>query len=108
MGAIGTWALGAKFPQAWAALVTFAGTGSPALAERMKDIPQFVVHGDADNTVNVSGSRNMVAALKKLNADVTYVEVAGGSHSDVVVPNLPKAFDFLAAHRKGDAAGTKQ
>ena len=35
----------------------------------MKGIPQFVVHGDADNTVNVSGSRNMVAALKKLNAE---------------------------------------
>ena len=41
----------------------------------MKGIPQFVVHGDADNTVNVSGSRNMVAALKKAGADVTYIEV---------------------------------
>ena len=35
----------------------------------MKGIPQFVVHGDADNTVNVSGSRNMVAALKKAGAE---------------------------------------
>jgi predicted esterase len=67
----------------------------------MKHIPQFVVHGDADNTVNVSGSRNMVAALKKLNANVTYVEVPGGSHTDMVVPNLPPAFEFLAAQKKG-------
>jgi predicted esterase len=101
MGAIGTWALAAKYPQTWAALVTFAGTGAPTLAEPMKAIPQFVVHGDADNTVSVSGSRNMVAALKKLNANVTYIEVPGGSHTDVVVPNLPQAFDFLAAQRKG-------
>ena len=101
MGAIGTWALAAKYPQTWAALVTFAGTGAPTLADTMKAIPQFVVHGDADNTVNVSGSRNMVAALKKLNANVTYVEVPGGSHTDVVVPNLPQAFEFLAAQRKG-------
>jgi predicted esterase len=108
MGAIGTWALGAKYPQTWAALVAFSGTGSPALAESMKGIPQFVVHGDADNTVNVSGSRNMVGALKKLNADVTYVEVAGGSHTDVVVPNLPQAFDFLAKQRKSGTSGTKQ
>jgi len=108
MGAIGTWALGAKYPQTWAALVTFAGTGSPSLAENMKGIPQFVVHGDADNTVNVSGSRNMVAALKKLNANVTYLEVAGGSHTDVVVPNLELAFDFLASQRKAVAPGTKQ
>lgn len=100
MGAIGTWALGAKYPHTWAALGAFAGTGAPALAEAMKDIPQFVVHGDADNTVNVSGSRNMVGALKKLSANVTYIEVAGGSHTDVVVPNLPKLFAFLAAQRK--------
>ena len=28
MGAIGTWALGAKYPQIWAALVPFSGVGS--------------------------------------------------------------------------------
>jgi hypothetical protein len=66
------------------------------------------VHCDADNTVNVSGSRNMVAALKKLNATVTYIEVPGGSHTDVVVPNLPQAFEFLAAQRKASTTGTKQ
>ena len=62
------------------------------------------MHGDADNTVNVSGSRNMVAALKKAGADVTYIEVPGGSHTDVVVPNLPQAFEFMAAQKKGAAA----
>lgn len=108
MGAIGTWAIASKYPQTWAALVAFSGVGAASLADNMKAIPHFVVHGDADNTVNVSGSRNMVAALKKLNANVTYVEVAGGSHTDVVVPNLPKAFEFLAAQKKGAAVSTKQ
>ena len=103
MGAIGTWALAAKYPQTWAALVAFAGTGrADDLAPRMKDIPQFVVHGDADNTVAVSGSRNMVAKLKEVNANVTYIEVPGGSHTDVVVPNLARAFDFMAAQSKAN------
>lgn len=108
MGAIGTWALGSKYADIWAALVPFSGVGSPALAEKMKGIPQFVVHGDNDNTVNVSGSRNMVAALKKAGANVTYLEIPGGSHTDVVVPNLPKAFEFLAAQRKAAVAATQQ
>ena len=108
MGAIGTWALGAKYPNLWAALVPFSGVGSPATADQMKHIPQFVVHGDADNTVNVSGSRNMVAALKKAGADVTYIEVAGGSHTDMVVPNLPQAFEFLSRQKKAAVTGTKQ
>ncbi len=108
MGAIGTWALASKYPDIWAALVPFSGVGSPALAERMKGIPQLVVHGDNDATVNVSGSRNMVAALKKAGANVTYLEIPGGSHTDMVVPNLPKAFEFLAAQRKGAPVATQQ
>ncbi len=100
MGAIGTWALGSKYPQTWAALVAFSGVGAPSLADNMKAIPQFVVHGDADNTVNVSGSRNMVAALKKLNANVTYLEVPGGSHTDVVVPNLAMRLSSWSSQRK--------
>jgi predicted esterase len=107
MGAIGTWHLGAKYADTWAGMAAFAGVGSPATAERMKGIPQFVVHGDADPTVNVSGSRNMVAAMNKLGMAVTYIEVPGGGHSDVVVPNLPKAFEFLAAQRKA-AVATQQ
>jgi predicted esterase len=107
MGAIGTWALAAKYPDLWAALVPFSGIGAPQTAERIKGIPQFVVHGDADNTVNVSGSRTMVEALKKLGATVTYVEVPGGSHTDVVVPNLPKAFEFLAGQRRAVPAATQ-
>jgi len=108
MGAIGTWALGSKYPQMWAALVAFSGTGAPSLAATMKAIPQFVVHGDADNTVNVSGSRNMVGELKKLNGNVTYLEIVGGGHTDVVVPNLGIAFQFMASQRKPAATGTKQ
>lgn len=107
MGAIGTWALGSKYPEIWAALVAFSGVGAPSLADNMKSIPHFIVHGDADNTVNVSGSRNMASALNKLKADVTYLEVQGGSHTNVVVPNLPLAFEFMNSHRKA-ALGSKQ
>jgi poly(3-hydroxybutyrate) depolymerase len=101
MGAIATWYLGAKYPDLWAALGTFAGTGNPGAVASMKGLPQIVVHGDADATVNVAGSRGMVAEMKRLGVEVVYIEVPGGSHIDVVVPNLPKVFEFLAAHRKG-------
>ncbi|MFO7692201.1 MAG: PHB depolymerase family esterase, partial [Vicinamibacterales bacterium] len=104
MGAIGTWHLAARYPDVWAAVGPFSGTGNPASVERMKGIPQIVVHGDADPTVNVAGSRNMVAEMKRLGVPVTYIEVPGGNHSDVVVPNMPKVFAFLAAQRKGAAA----
>jgi len=101
MGAIGTWKLAAKYPDVWAAIAPFSGQGAPATAERMKAIPNFVVHGDADPTVNVRGSRAMVDAMKALNMDVTYIEVGGGNHSAVVEPNLAAAVEFFNARRKG-------
>ncbi len=100
MGAIGTWAIANKYPDIWAAIAPFAGIGAPATADRIRHIPQFVVHGDADATVSVMGSRAMVAALGKLGATVKYVEVPGGGHSDVVAPNMPAMFDFFDTQRK--------
>ena len=101
MGAIGTWKLAPKHADVWAAVAAFSGQGAPATVERMKGIPNFVVHGDADPTVNVRGSRLMVEAMKALNMDVTYIEVGGGNHSAVVEPNLLGAVQFFNARRKG-------
>jgi poly(3-hydroxybutyrate) depolymerase len=100
MGAIGTWALGAKYPDLWAALGPIAGTGSAQSVERMRHIPQFVVHGDADPTVSVNGSRTMVAAMKKHGVEHVYIEVPGGNHTDIVVPNLAAMFEFFDSKRR--------
>jgi poly(3-hydroxybutyrate) depolymerase len=100
MGAIGTWKIAPKFPDIWAALGPFAGSGQPATLEGIRHIPQFVVHGDADRTVSVQGSRAMVEKMKELGVEVTYIEVPGGGHSDVVPPNLPAMFEFFNSHRK--------
>ena len=100
MGAIGTWKIAPKFPTLWAALGMYAGSGAPATLERIRHIPQFVVHGDADPTVNVQGSRTMVAKLKELGVVHRYIEVPGGNHGNVVAPNFPGLFDFFDAHKR--------
>ena len=101
LGAIGTWKIGPKFPDVWAALGPIAGSGNAASLERIKHIPQIVVHGDDDRTVNVQGSRTMVAKMKELGIEHKYIEVPGGSHSGVVAPNLAAIFQFFDEHRKG-------
>jgi predicted esterase len=103
MGGIGTWALGAKHPNLWAALGPISGLGNPATIETMRNIPEIVVHGDADNVVPVNSSRTMVAAMKKLGVEVKYIEVPGGSHIDVAGPNMAAIFDFFEAHHKESA-----
>ena len=41
----------------------------------------------------------MVAKLKALGTEHTYIEVPGGLHGDLVAPNLA-AIEFFDAHRK--------
>jgi poly(3-hydroxybutyrate) depolymerase len=108
MGGIGTWKIAAKYPDIWAAIAPFSGNGQVATIERFKHIPEFVVHGDNDPTVPVSGSRTMVAKMKELGVEVTYIEVPGGNHGSVVAPNIGNALDFFDAHRKAAAKTTSQ
>ncbi len=100
MGAAGTWYLGPRYPQIWAALGATAGGGVPETLQRIKHIPQFVVHGDADTTVSVERSRAMVAEMKRLGIEHRYIEVAGGEHNNIVAPNFRAMFDFFDSHRK--------
>ncbi len=102
MGAIGTWRLAARHPDIWAGLGPIAGFGDPSTAASISHIPQIVVHGDDDRTVPVMGSRVMVEALRKLEAEVTYIEVPGGGHSDIAPPNMARIFEFFNAHRRSD------
>ena len=108
MGGIGTWKIAAKYPDIWAAIAPFSGSGQPATIERFKHIPEIVIHGDNDPTVNVNGSRTMVAKMKELGVEVTYIEVPGGTHGSVVAPNLSAAIEFFDAHKKTARATSQQ
>ena len=63
LGGYGTWSYAVSRPSVVAAVVPIAGAGSTGQACAMKDVPVWAFHGDADATVNFSGSVNMVAAI---------------------------------------------
>lgn len=102
MGGYGTWNLAMARPELFAALGPVAGGGNPGGMEKIKHIPQFVVHGDSDKTVPVGMSRVMVEAGKKVGATITYVEVPGGNHVDIVVPNIAGMFEFFAKQARAE------
>ena len=104
LGGFGTWFLGPKYPAIWAAMGPISGGGTPASLERIKDIPEIVIHGDADTVVPVQSSRAMVEAAKKYGIEMKYIEVPGGTHGDVAGPNMSAIFDFFDTHKKGAAA----
>ena len=63
MGGYGTWSYAVARPNVVAAVVPIAGAGNTGQACTMKGVPVWAFHGDADGTVNVSGSVNMINAI---------------------------------------------
>jgi len=81
MGGFGTWSIAAAHPERWAAIVPVCGGGSPASAEKFKDLPCWAFHGDMDTTVKADKSREMIEALKKAGGTPKYTEYPGVGHN---------------------------
>jgi predicted peptidase len=98
MGGNGTWYLAYHHPDRFAAIAPICafvtgfrlvasfvpagpGTEFERLAQRIRHIPVWIVHGDADNVVPASESRAMHKALTAAEADVHYIELPGVGHN---------------------------
>ena len=80
-GGYGTWDLITRHPDTFAAAIPMAGAGCTARAAAVKDMPIRVLHGKKDPTVPVSGSREMVAAVKDAGStSIAYLEYAEDDH----------------------------
>ncbi len=56
------------------------GTPHQRMAARIKDLPIWIVHGEADSLVPVADSRLMAEALRAVDAYVHYTELPGTDH----------------------------
>jgi len=94
MGGYGTWDAVQRRPETFAAAVPICGGGDKRLAEKLVGLPIWAWHGDKDPVINVSRSRDMVAAIRAAAGEgpelVKYTEVADRGH-DVWVPALSSA-----------------
>ena len=81
MGGFGTWSLAIKDPNRWAAIVPICGGGNPDKAARIKDLPCWCFHGEADTAVRVGLSRTMIQALKDAGGQPKYTEYPGVGHN---------------------------
>jgi predicted peptidase len=89
--------------------VALAGTGDlfSAVAQKVKSLPIWLVHGDADSVVSVDESRRMSAALEAAGADVRYTELPGVDHNawDAAYDNGEIIAWLLKQQRKATVGG---
>ena len=105
MGGGGTFYLGIKHAETWAALAAAdpAVTGGPEQLRAIPTMPVIVIQGDADRLVSVVATRKWVDEMKSLGMTFEYIEVPGGDHMTPFIrtpENMKKVFDFFDAHPK--------
>jgi predicted peptidase len=109
MGGAGTYFLGSKHADLWAAIAPVAPAAFAMMENRvqhlrpLKDagVPIMVVHGDADEAVPVATSRdNWVPSMKELGIEHEYVELPGVTHGPVITQSQAYIYEFFAKHSK--------
>ena len=109
MGGYGTWNVGTRHPDLFAAIQPVYGGGdyhvytskenidkmsdwekflnekssSTVQLESLINMPVLVTHGDKDASVDVNLSRYLVRMLQRWNYNVKYIEVPGKGHADL-------------------------
>lgn len=110
MGGYGSWSIATNHPDLFAAIAPISGGGTPFVMAKLRGIahiPWIVIHGDKDPTVPVEESRKMVKAAKELGIEVKYIEMPGGNHTDIAVPNFNNIFDWFDAHKRQPKGAAK-
>lgn len=125
MGGYGAWAIGRNNPRRFAAIAPVCGGVRPpgrvpippgildsggdadpyaAVAKKIRKIPAWVFHGDADTVVPVTESRKMVEALKAAGGSVRYSEYKGVGHNSWDnAYSEPDFFSWLLGQRLASA-----
>ena len=96
MGSGGTWYLGAKYSDYWAALAPMSGPFVEEASypwERIRRMPIFMTEGTGA-TPSLAGSRQMRDWMKEHGFKVEYKEV-NADHPGMVPLVLPDVFDFF-------------
>jgi len=80
MGGFGSFDLGARHPEWFAAVAPICGAADPSKMAALKSTPIWIVHGDQDEAVPVDRSRSAVKALRDAGGHPIYTELPGVGH----------------------------
>jgi predicted peptidase len=80
LGSDGIWDAIERWPTYFAAAAPISGGGDPTKVADIVHLPIWDFHGSADTVVPVSGSREMIAALRADGGHPLYTEFEGAGH----------------------------
>jgi predicted peptidase len=97
MGGMGTYVLGQKYADTWAAIAVMSGTLADATysLERLRNVAVMLSAGEQETAV-VEAARAQIETLNGLGITTSLFVAPGASHGSMVAPTLPRALEFFA------------
>ncbi len=80
MGGYGSWDLGTRLAERWAAVAPICGGGDELYADRLASVPVWAWHGVDDDVVPIEKSRRMIEAIRQSGGEPKFTELAGVGH----------------------------
>lgn len=99
MGGAGTWYVGQKYPDMWAAIAPMSGTGGNFVMhdfEALLEVPMMIAVGELEDN-QIEENRAAVETMNAAGGEAVYLEIEGGDHGSMVPPSTPQVLDFFAA-----------
>ena len=105
MGGYATWELAMSYTAEFTAIAPVCGGGTPWRAWRLAQLPIRTYHGDADDTVPLSETLNMVAEVRKAGGNPECLLLHGVGH-DIWhwVYEHTDILEWLVSHKKERSA----
>jgi predicted peptidase len=110
MGGYGTWSLGLKYPERFAAIAPVCGGGSgadvllagAATARALRSLAVWAFHGARDTVVPVTESKVMASALRKAGCRRVRLTVYPDAEHDSYTRtyNRPELYQWFLCHRR--------
>lgn len=99
-GGYGAWNFICKRPDLFAAAIPVCGGGDPALASKAISVAVWAFHGKNDKNVPVSGSRDMINAMKSAGGHPRYTEFPDEAHNIWYKTSItPGLWDWLFSQK---------
>jgi predicted peptidase len=103
MGGFGAWDLLCRRPNLFAAGAPVCGGADPKQAKQLAKVPIWLFHGDKDDEVKVTRSREMFGAIEKAGGKPKYTEYKGVGHDSwTATYRDPKLMAWLFEQKKGE------
>jgi poly(3-hydroxybutyrate) depolymerase len=97
MGGMGTYVLGQKYAEKWAAIAVMSGTLADAKydLERLRKVAVMLSAGEQEAPV-VEAAKAQIEALRALGIETGLFVAPGASHGSMIAPTIPKALEFFS------------